>query len=306
MENAAALMFGADLLVLIYLFFSDRRKLKRMAMITGFAIAGTLIILLSPGAALRMSGDNAAFSSLSLFEKIAQNWPLFLEHAFTEHAWITGILFASFAVGFFQNRRRIGGLCYAVIAALIAGIFLESGIFDLFLLVILGGMTLVYEEDRRKKWFLIWLLLCAMGADLVMLVSPIFDSRSGLYTVYLLLCAALVNADDLDLNRFQAGAAALLFAAGIIVRMIGLYDIYHMVHLINVKRYSEIEYYRLRPDAGDAWLLAYPDESIHSANVQEGDDTHMYYFKEYYHLNQDLHLVFYYLKEYNAKTIFGE
>ena len=98
----------------------------------------------------------------------------------------------------------------------------------------------------------------------------------------------------------------MLFLAGMVFRMAGLYEIYHMVHLINVKRYSEIEYYRVRPDAGDAWLMAYPDESIHSANVQEGDDTHMYYFKEYYDLNQDLHLIFYYLEDYNAKTIFGE
>jgi hypothetical protein len=87
--------------------------------------------------------------------------------------------------------------------------------------------------------------------------------------------------------------------------MISYYDIYHLVHLINIRRYQQIEYYRIRPDAGDAWLIAYPDESIHSPNVQEWDETHMYYFKEYYNLSQDLHLIFYYLDEYNAETIFA-
>ncbi|MBR2761780.1 MAG: hypothetical protein IKD66_11505 [Solobacterium sp.] len=306
MENAAALMLGSDLLVLLWLFFSDRRKLKPMAAVTVFALAGTLIILLSPGAALRMSGDNAAFGALSLTQKIAQNWPLFLEHAFTEHAWITGFVFFSFGLSYYQNRKRIGWIGWAMIALLAMGIVLQNGGLDLFLCIDIVLMTLAYEEDRKKKWFLIWMLLCALGADLVMLVSPIFDSRSGLYTVYLLILAALYNTDDLDLNKAGTAAAAVLFLAGMTFRMAGLYEIYHMVHLINVKRYSEIEYYRVRPDAGDAWLLAYPDESIHSANVQEGDDTHMYYFKEYYDLNQDLHLIFYYLEDYNATTIFGE
>jgi hypothetical protein len=139
-----------------------------------------------------------------------------------------------------------------------------------------------------------------------MVVSPIFDSRSGLYTVYLLILVILVNFDDLELLPVQKWILTIGFAAAMAVRMYGYYEIYHLVHLINIRRYQQVEYYRLRPDAGDAWLLAYPDETIHSANVQEGDETHMYYFKEYYGLNQDLHLVFYYLKEYNAETIFGE
>ena len=78
-----------------------------------------------------------------------------------------------------------------------------------------------------------------------------------------------------------------------------------MVHSITIKRNQEIAYYQTHPDAGEAWLIAYPDESIHSPNVLQGDETHDRFFKEYYYLNQDLELKFYYLKEYTAGQIFA-
>ena len=150
----------------------------------------------------------------------------------------------------------------------------------------------------------IYLILCALGASIVMLVSPIYDSRSALYTVYLWILLTLLLFGRLPLTVDVKKCLLVLFVLLAGMRMFSYYQIYHLVHLINIRRNQQIEYYRVRPDAGDAWILAYPDESIHSPNVQEGDDTHMYYFKEYYYLNQDLHLVFYYLKDYNAETIF--
>ncbi len=304
MENAAALMVGGDLLVLIYLAFFQQRRLKRMGLITVFAVIGTLIILLSPGARARMSNDNAAFASLSLLEKIAGNWPLFLEHTFTEHSLITTALFAAGAWTIYHLRPA--GILRSVFAlAVCAGVILRNGWFYFLLYLVMIVLIFAYEEDQRLKYYLIYLLLCALGANAVMVVSPIFDSRSGLYTVYLMILAALTMADEAEIKPLSSWILAGVSAAFAAVSMVSYYQVYHMVHEINIRRYQQIEYYRLRPDAGDAWLIAYPDESIHSPNVQEGDETHMYYFKEYYSLSQDLHLVFYYLKEYTTENIFG-
>ena len=305
MENAAAMIFGGDLLVLIYLFCRKHPHLKKMILIFCFAAAGSAIILLSPGAAARMANDNAAFSALSLGEKIAQNWPLFLERSFTESLPVTitfvlaGVLWGLRRAG---RHRVLYGLCGLGILAVIAG---QDLLYLIYTLVFLAAY-IAFEEDSMRKWCVVYLVLCAGGADAVMLVSPIFDSRSAIYTVYLLLLAGLMLVQAIPFERKELRYAVSALLCGVcIYRMVSYYDIYHTVHLINIRRYSQIEYYRLRPDAGDAWLLAYPDESIHSPNVQEWDDTHMYYFKEYYSLSQDLHLIFYYLDEYNAETIFA-
>ena len=306
MENAAALICGADLLVLIYLFFTDQSTLKKMLIPFVFAFLGTLIILLSPGAAARLTGDNAAFSSLSFVEKLARNWPEFLYHTYTESIWVTGALFGLFSWWCFEKKQNWADWTVPAVLTVLA-ILLKNDYLFLILTILMIFQFIRLETDPYRKWFLVYLLLCAVGANAVMMVSPIFDSRSALYTIYLWILLALVLFEGIKLSKPEWNSVlAGLFLILCVIRMYSYYDIYHLVHLINIRRNQQIEYYRVRPDAGEAWILAYPDESIHSPNVQEGDETHMYYFKEYYYLNQDLHLVFYYLKDYNAGTIFEE
>ena len=305
MENAAALIFGGDLLVLIYCFCTKNPNRKKMILIFAFAVIGSMIILLSPGAAARMTGDNAEFNALSLGQKLAKNWPLFLERSFTESLFVT-LGFTLFTLLWAERTRNGHKALYGLITLGIVTVPTGQGLLYLLYTVVFLAAYIVYEPNSFKKWFVVYLVLCAGGADVVMLVSPIFDSRSSLYTVYLLMLTALVLFQDVPMEKKEVRyVLAALFAGISVYRMISYYDIYHTVHLINIKRYSQVEYYRQRPDAGDAWLMAYPDESIHSPNVQEWDDTHMYYFKEYYNLSQDLHLIFYYLDEYNAETIFA-
>ncbi len=306
MENAAALICGADLLVLICLWFTDRKKFRKMLIPFVFAVIGTLIILLSPGAAARLTGDNAEFNSLSLFEKLAKNWPEFLYHTYTESIWITGALFALFSGWCFTKKQNWADWAIPAVLTIVV-LVLKNGYLFLILTVLMIVQFLRLEADSKQKWFLVYLTLCALGANAVMMVSPIFDSRSALYTVYLWILLSIVLFEGISMPKPAWNTAlAGIFTVLCVIRMYSYYDIYHLVHLINIRRNQQIEYYRVRPDAGEAWILAYPDESIHSPNVQEGDDTHMYYFKEYYYLNQDLHLVFYYLKDYNANTIFEE
>ena len=72
-----------------------------------------------------------------------------------------------------------------------------------------------------------------------MLVSPIFDSRSSLYTVYLLMLTALVLFQDVPMEQKELQyVLAVVFAGISVYRMVSYYDIYHTVHLINIKRWN--------------------------------------------------------------------
>ncbi|MEE3486938.1 MAG: DUF6056 family protein [Bulleidia sp.] len=304
MENAAALVCGADLLILIYLLCNDRKKGKRMMLYMMCGIAGTCIILFSPGAHARLTGDNALFNALPLTAKVAQNWPLFLEHTYTANVllmYCLSFVSAGYVLQKKDNFRNKAWIIYLVI--FLAAPFLNSGYFYLLETGMLFLLFIFHEEDKEKKMILIFLLLCALGADLVMLVSPIFDSRSSLYTVYILFLLTLTIFEELGLPKVSGYAVTAVFAVLCIARGLNYYHLYHTVHLITIRRNAEIQYYQVNPEAGDAWIVAYPDDMIHSPNVLEGDSTHDYYFKEYYYLNQDLHLVFYYLDDYTDGNI---
>ncbi|MCR5230036.1 MAG: DUF6056 family protein [Solobacterium sp.] len=307
MENAAALIVGADMLVLIYLFLKDKPKMKKMTVFFLFACIGAVIILKSPGAHSRMVNDNAGFNALSVFEKIAINYDALIEHTYIEHQTLTIALSAVCALYVITRRNlcRVKYLWAAFVLLFAAAPFVSKG--WLYLLETAGmfAVFVLYRDDETKMFRYIFVLLCALGANGVMLMSPIFDSRSGLYSTYLLFWLVLLLFEEIELSVYAGlcTAAALCVLCG--MRIYAYYDMYHMVHLITIKRDSQIEYYRLRPDAGDAWILAYPDESIHSPNVQEGDTVHSDAFKEYYYLDESLHLVFYYLQDYTAEAILG-
>ena len=310
MENAAALMAGADLLILIDLHWilKDQKKSREMLWYLLAAIAGTCIILFSPGAHARLTGDNAAFNALSIPEKVATNFPLFLEHTYTDNRWLMAILSIVLIAFLALSPRRKEKPAEAAVLMIISVLspILNLGWLYLIETIVMVLAAVLYEQDSFRKQEELFYLLCALGADLVMLASPIFDSRSSLYTVFLLFLFTELLAESITVSK-KPVRIVIIAVSGVlcVIRGLSYYQLYHMVHNITIKRNQEIAYYQTHPDAGEAWLIAYPDESIHSPNVLSGDETHDRFFKEYYYLNKDLELKLYYLTEYTAENIFA-
>ncbi|MGN1389101.1 MAG: DUF6056 family protein [Bulleidia sp.] len=310
MENAAALMVGADLLILIYLHWieKDQKKTRQMLWYLLAAGIGACIILFSPGAHARLTGDNAAFNSLSITEKLAANFPLFLEHTYTDNRWLMSVLSIVLILAIWESFRRTRKPAEAAVLMIVCALspVLNLGWMYLIETIVMVLVPLLYEPDSFRKQEEIFYLLCALGADLVMLASPIFDSRSSIYTVYLLFLLAELLSESISVSIKPVQILVIgILGVLCVVRGLSYYQLYHMVHNITIRRNQEIAYYQTHPDAGEAWLIAYPDESIHSPNVLAGDETHDRFFKEYYYLNENLELKFYYLKEYTAENIFA-
>ena len=138
---------------------------------------------------------------------------------------------------------------------------------------------------------------------MVMLISPIFDVRSSFYTVFLFILIVSVGVSELRFGSVPAVvfAGAVLVLCGI--EVLQYYKLYRLIHQVDIKRMSQIAYYQERPDAGEAYILGYPAQTVHSADITEDDTYHMQYFKEYYYLDPDMHLNFYYLKDYTEEEI---
>lgn len=313
MENAAAMLVGGNVLIMIYLYFKDKSKLKSLFILLVISAIGTCIIKFSPGALYRLNRDHEAFNSLSFFTKVAQNWQAFIQMTFTNNTWIICALAILNSVFILQNSFSSIEKSVLVLIQGVAIVPLFSSFTLLWnsIIYILFTISLFYIylkeiHDEKRKWFVILLLFLAGGANIVMLISPIFDSRSSIYTVYFFILIILNILECIELKKSFNVALVCLTFIGISIYGIKYIRLYQLVHKITIKRESEIAYYVVRPDTTEAYIIGYPDESIHSGNAEPDDTYHMQTFKEYYYLNEDMTVRFYYLKEYNDDTIFGE
>lgn len=306
MENAAALMVGADLLLLLYSLWKKDSKLRTAVIVPFvFATIGACIILMSPGSHARMA-ENAGFAAMSMGEKILVNWPSFLIHTFSNNAVIMRVLFACSAVVAIQQAKEQWWLALPFLACMVFnnGLLDFCGVlYGLILLVLYGTKCTKAEKDCAFSDGCIFLILCALGADLVMLLSPIFDSRSSLYSVYLWILLILVLLQKVQLSRLWTGVLLVMTCVFGVWEGASYWKLYQMVGQIDAHRKGQLTYYAANPDVSDAWILGYPADSIHSADVIEGDTVHEKAFKTYYGLNPDVTLHFYYLKDYSSESI---
>ena len=329
MENAAAMLCGFWLLVCLYAYLTKNEHLKYMLLCTCISIIGTLIIKFSPGAAMRSEGEHAWFLALSLFGKIRYNWGNFVYLTFMNPNWLIfmlSVVMILFVLKTVSGKERIilsvlfaWGIVQSVGA--LAFRYLDMQAMSVFIDIETAGSLLLntvmyvlytaalfwtvyrFVKAEELKWSMICVLFCAGGADLIMLISPIFDARSSIYTVFMFILFTLMILEEIQTEKH---ISYVLAAAAV---CIGLYYSYHyffiyrMVNLINQKRMSQLTYYAENPDVKDAYILAYPVDWVHSADVVEGDAYHEEYFKTYYGLQQDVKLNFYYLPEYTEEAI---
>lgn len=326
MENASVLLFVSNLLALWYAYYTKNPSKRFLYLLLVLSVIGICLIRFSPGALYRMSRDHEAFNQLSLFEKIATNWVYMIRWTYTEHSVLVRLLCI---VGIFYLWQKKKNSLFTYLATLVfVGTFLHSYTWLLYewthmnLFYILGDLSVPHSLTLHSiiyilftialfyvaslstyKWYLWFLLICAGSANGVMLISPIFDARSSIYTVYCFFLFLLALFDDFDFPKRPYIVCILVCCIGIVYYGLSYQQLYHTIHLVDVKRQSQIEYYRVRPDTKEAYILGYPDQSVHSADVLPGDTYHDETFKEYYYLNPEMEIKFYYLEEYTDEEI---
>ena len=321
MENIAAIMVFAQLLLIVYYYIENRNIPVFMIINTLMSLACFIIMRSSPGSVYRLLRDHAQFNSLPLLDKIFLNMPAFINYSFVEHKMTIGI----FALGlcglvFFKekNRKLKWILIFHQFTAILLlfstniGSILHNGTISalndensLFIWIywiiyiaiafwiIIRNMEL---EERLKTLFFITI---GGSCNLVMLVSPIFGARSSLYFVYFLIVAtALIYAQFIRKGNILVIAVMLAFTGLNVLRIREYYNKYRLVSQINTERESIIEYYKDHPEEKEIYIPRMPIYSIHAGDIEEGDDYHFETFKAYYGLNPDAKVIFYWKDSY--------
>ena len=322
MENIAAIMVFAQIILLIYYYIKNKKLSLEFIIYLVLSLISFIIMRVSPGSNARLMRDHVEFNSLPLLDKFLFNMPNFIGFSFVEHKF-TILFFATSLIGisFYKEKNKL--LKYLFIAYQLISIFLlfslnvgsvlhNELIMNLndknnpiiwlywFVYIVMAFVIIIRNvKNEKDKLKVLFFIVLAGSSNLVMLVSPIFGARSSLYFVYYIIIATALN---YQLFIEDAGKLMILMLV-VFISLIGLrtreYLIkYNKVSLIENERQQIINYYRGHQNELDIYIPRMPIYTIHGADIEEDDVYHFETFKAYYGLNPDANVTFYWKESY--------
>lgn len=312
MENIAASMIVGIVFVLVYAYLYKRKAVKYLIPNLVFSISSFVIMRMSPGSASRLNGEHAAWAKLSLFEKLANGYPNFLNMSFIQNNY--AILLFSIClillICFSRKKNKVQKLIPMFvllmgIVTVFSFVFTDvlvnpnsvySFIFWTVYIINAFYVLFTYLDNDYRKNKAIFMLMFAGCNALVMLYSPIYGSRSAIYTVYYLIVVSTLVLDFVNINKHYVKTIILI----LLVLIIGdrTREYVHKYHLVGIKQTERLEiikYYQQHPEVEEAWIPRFPIFTVHGADVEIGDTYHFETFKDYYKLPQSADkIIFYY------------
>ncbi len=312
MENIAAVMILAVLILLVYAWFTRRYLLKYLIPNLVFSCLAFALMRLSPGSTARLMRDSAEFAALGIFEKIALNYPTFIRQTFLNNYYTVGF-FAVVTGGFILFSKKGNLLLKGIFILLQAMAFLilfsfplgarffntETSVFSmvfwpLYVASCLAAFCIFPEENVVRERSVFYLVIGGSAA-LVMMMSPIYGARSSLYTVYYLIVIAGILFDSYTMDKKLSLAFLAVCLILLTTRTIDLVRKYHEVGEAQKRRLEIIQYYRYHPEEEDVYIPRMPIASVHGGDIEADDVYHLECFKYYYELPQEpekIHFVY--------------
>ena len=316
MENIAATMIVGEIVLIIYAYFNKKKAIKYLAINLAVSVIGFTIMRMSPGSNARLLSEHAAWNNMNLFEKISSAYPNFLEITFINNNYAIALFSACLILLLIFSKKEIN-IVYKIVSIII----LLLGIFTVFSFVlgdnIFNNSSSIYSyifwpiyivnafvsiffaaNDDYRKIKALFLLMIAGCNALVMLYSPIYGSRSAIYTVYYLIVVTAMLFDEININKKMAMFVVMIGLLVIIADRTHEYIYkYRLVGLKQQERLEIIKYYKEHPEVEEAWIPRFPVYTIHGGDVEDGDTYHFETFKEYYGLPQSADKIIFYYEE---------
>ena len=311
MENIAATMIVGIVFVLGYAFFNKRKALKYLIPNLLFSILSFAIMRMSPGSASRLNGEHAAWAKLTLFEKLTNGYPNFLNMTFVQNNYaITLFSICLILLICFSKKNKLNKVLSLLILSVgiitvFSFIFTDVLVnpnsiysFIFWPIYIINAFYVLFtylDNDYRKNKALFMLMFAGCNA-LVMLYSPIYGSRSAIYTIYYLIVVSILVLDFVNINKHHIKTIILIVLVLIIADRTREYIYkYRLVGIKQNERLEIIKYYQQHSEVEEAWIPRFPVYTVHGADIEIGDTYHFETFKDYYKLPQSADkIIFYY------------
>jgi len=300
-----------NICLFVYRIVEGEYSLRVLAVLL-ISVVGFLFLRFSPGASYRLS-LNTAYLDSSFFEKIGNNLEYFLKFTFFDNKYL--ILLLNLAILLYLATKETFG--HVIIAGLVLGLssimllsnklysitnleFIKSFsqnqilaliIFTCFIIYLFFFINAIFESDNRLK--LNFFLIIAGASNLVMLYSPIFGSRSSIYFYYFTIIIVMMILDAIKEDITSKFIIVLIMGLSLfkVIQIKGKYDLMNDYYQIKL---AEINYYQDHLEESDIWLIRMPIYTVHAQDIEDDDTYHQDVFKEYFNLNPDGKLHFYY------------
>ncbi|MCH4208038.1 MAG: DUF6056 family protein [Solobacterium sp.] len=325
-ENATVILVVGS--VLIYLYCLKQKQKMHWAFLL-ITIIPAMIMFLSPGMEERLATENAAWNSYSFFTKIGLNWSSMISYTFARNSVLMIFLGLILLAGVLTVKKRTGHysrlnifmlvmnvLCVIFAAAqelysrgYLSGLasvldysnstpamIIISVFFVLFVISVFMEVWALFDSEHRFIPMLVLILACVGNA--AMMLSPSFQARSSLYTVYLLSLLSLMIIGSFDLPKWQPALLSVMGAVITVAVAVNWTGIYKEVNRIQQLRMEQITYYQGHWDETEIYMPRFPAYYIHGGDIETEDTFHKQAFLQYYNLNPDANLYFYKLPEY--------
>lgn len=315
MENIAATMLFATIVLVIYSYFNKRNVVNFFLLNSGVSLCSFIIMRLSPGSNFRMLRDSAEWASLNLFEKIIGAYPSFIENTFINNNYLILILSIAIILLLLFTKRKINRFykmlsiiicfigCYEVFSFAFpfalevhSGNSLFSMIFwPIYTIIVMTAIIVCIYDDMRKNKTVLFFMV-AGTSSMVMLLSPIYGSRSSIYTVFYIILVIVLIIEELPLSKITKISLVAFMLFIIADRTIEYLNKYKLVGEAYSERLQIIDYYKEHPEE-EAWIPRFPIYTVHGSDIEPGDVYHFEVFKEYFGLPQDTDKIYFYYKQ---------
>lgn len=319
MENIAAAMIAGIIIVIFYAYKKNNKQIIIYLIINLiFSVISFAILRSSPGSSNRLLRDHSDWANLGLFGQIAYGYPFFIEYSFINNNYtialfsiiMCGLIWFSnkdnkiwikitssliFVIGIFAvfYSNIFNDECFinngsSLFSIIFWPIYIVNAFVDLFIFIGQG-----YEKDKA-----IFLLLFGGMSAAAMIMSPVNGARSYIYLVYYVIAVSVIVINSYDSNKliniiFGIGLLFLIYTKTYYYK-----NLYDSIKYAQEQRLVEINYYKEHPEDEEVWIKRFPENALHSVDVEEGDDYHFDVFKQYYNLPQSSsNIVFYFDKK---------
>ena len=298
LENIAAVTLLATIVIFIYYYFNKFKYYYLFISNIIFSGLSFLILRLSPGSYNRLLRDNIDWVNSSLFDKLFDSYPIFIDKTFYDNNYLLlfiGVVLVCLIIGSDKKIRYkiinslllVIGSCLVFVRMYIA---YDISLFDMvyWVIYLVNILFVLYYYlngiDRLKAMFL---YMFSGSCNIVMLYSPIFGSRSSLYTIFIMIIVLCIVLDNIKFNRYYYILFVGLLGFVLCDRLYEYYYKYYLVGEHYQHRLEIIKYYQSNPDIKEVWIDRFPIFTLHSIDIEVDDIYHLETFKEYFNLPQE-------------------
>lgn len=149
----------------------------------------------------------------------------------------------------------------------------------------------------NKEKSIFFLLIGGISAS-AMIMSPVNGARAYVYLVYYVILVSVIVFNSFEINKYFAAVIAFAFLFVINNKTNYYKNLYDEIEYAQEQRLVEIKYYQEHPEDEEVWIKRFPENALHSIDIEEGDTYHFDVFKKYYDLPQSAdNIVFYFDKK---------